>query len=44
MKIALAQMKISSSMEENVEKTKFLIEEARQKGADLICFPEVQKA
>lgn len=42
MKIALAQMKMSSSMEENFEKTQSLIAEARQKGADLICFPEVQ--
>lgn len=42
MKIALAQMQISSDMEENFEKTIRLIKEAALKGADLICFPEIQ--
>ena len=42
MKIALAQMKISSDMEENYEKSKKFIREAAGKGADLICFPEIQ--
>ena len=35
-------MKMSPSMEKNFEKTKSLITEAGEKGADLICFPEVQ--
>lgn len=42
MKIALAQMKMSSNMEENFLRTLDLISSAADNGADLICFPEVQ--
>ncbi len=42
MKIALAQMKISQDIEENVEKTLLLMEEAAKEGGEVICFPEVQ--
>lgn len=42
MKIALAQMKMLQSMEENFDKTVMLINEAAKKGAQLICFPEIQ--
>jgi len=38
----MAQMKMSSSIEENFEKTINFMEEAAKKGADIICFPEVQ--
>jgi len=42
MRIALAQMKISQDIEENVEKTLLVMEEAAKEGAQVICFPEVQ--
>ena len=42
MRIALAQMKISQEIEENVEKTLLVMEEAAKEGAQVICFPEVQ--
>ena len=42
MKPALAQMKMSSDIEENFRKSLLLIREAAKKGADIICFPEVQ--
>lgn len=42
MKIALAQMQISSEIEANFEKTIRLMKEAALKKADLICFPEIQ--
>lgn len=42
MKIALAQMEMEETMERNLERSIFLIEEAAKKEADLICFPEIQ--
>ena len=42
LKIALAQMQISSEIEANFEKTIRLMKESALKGADLICFPEIQ--
>ena len=42
MKIALAQMKMTPEMEINYQKSISLIEEAAQKGASLILFPEIQ--
>ena len=42
MKLAMAQMQMSTDMQENVTKTVRFIEEAAEKGADLIFFPEVQ--
>lgn len=42
MKLAMAQMQMSSSMEENLFKTLHFIEQAGSSGADLIFFPEVQ--
>ena len=42
MKIALAQMSMSSDMRANLQKSLSLMEEAAAKGARLICFPEVQ--
>lgn len=42
MKIALAQMKMAQDMETNYKKAVDLIEAAAKKGAELICFPEVQ--
>lgn len=44
MKIALAQMSMAPDMEQNYIKTLALIKEAAGKGAELIMFPEVQKA
>ena len=41
-KIALAQMKISEDINENLEKTLHLIEDASKNGAQLICFPKLQ--
>ncbi|MGN0587836.1 MAG: carbon-nitrogen hydrolase family protein [Oscillospiraceae bacterium] len=42
MKIALAQMKMSSDMNENLNKSLDFIRSAAENGADIICFPEVQ--
>ena len=42
MKIALAQLKIANRMEDNLQKAVSCIQEAAGKGAELICFPEVQ--
>ena len=42
MKIALAQMKMDSSMEFNYQKSVQMIMEAAHCGADIVCFPEVQ--
>ena len=42
MRIALAQMKMSSNMKENYQKSIQLIHEAANQGAELICFPEIQ--
>ena len=42
MRLALAQMRSSGSMDENLRKSLFAIEEAARRGADLILFPEVQ--
>lgn len=42
MKIALAQMKMSEDVDENYQKSVSMICEAARKGADLICFPEIQ--
>ena len=42
MKLAMAQMRMGTSVEENLEKTLRLIEQAGKGGADLIFFPEVQ--
>lgn len=42
MKLALAQMKMSSDIEENFQKSLTLIRKAAEKGAKLVCFPEVQ--
>ena len=42
MKLALAQMQISSSMEENYQKALRFIHKAADAGAKLIFFPEVQ--
>lgn len=42
MKIALAQMKMTSDMESNYRKSIELIHKAAKKGADLIAFPEIQ--
>ena len=42
MKLAMAQMQMSTDMQENVTKTVRFIEKAAEKGADLVFFPEVQ--
>ncbi|WP_455645438.1 carbon-nitrogen hydrolase family protein [Methanosphaera sp.] len=42
MKIALAQMSMTQSVDENYEKSLKLIRNAAKNNADLICFPEVQ--
>ena len=42
MKLALAQMKMSSSMDENFQKSLAFIREAAALEADLIFFPEIQ--
>lgn len=42
MRIAMAQMRMSGSVNENLEKTIRFIGEAKHKGAELILFPEVQ--
>ena len=41
MKIALAQLGVGKSLEENVQKAMSMLEKAASSGADLICFPEV---
>lgn len=42
MKIALAQMSMSESMEENYDKTIRFMRQAAERQVSLICFPEVQ--
>ena len=42
MKLALAQMKMSKDIEDNLNKSLDLIREASDNGADLILFPELQ--
>lgn len=42
MKLALAQMTCSNSMDVNLEKSLNLIKEAAQNNADIVLFPEVQ--
>lgn len=42
MRIALAQMKNSGNMQDNLDKSIKLIREAAKNNADLILFPEVQ--
>ncbi len=41
-KIAAAQMQMSGNMDENYEKSIAFLKEAAEKGADFICYPEVQ--
>lgn len=42
MKLALAQMKMTSDIESNYNKSMQLIRDASAQGAELICFPEIQ--
>ena len=42
MKLALYQMKMSYSIQDNFQKSLDAIEEAAKQGADLILFPEIQ--
>ena len=42
MRIALAQMSMSESMEDNFDKTIHFMQQASEENAKLICFPEVQ--
>ena len=42
MRLALAQMKMSESMDENFSKTIWFMRQAAEKNARIICFPEVQ--
>lgn len=42
MRIAMAQMKMTDSISENLDKTVHYIEKAKQQNADLVFFPEVQ--
>ena len=42
MKLALAQMKMAECITENLNQTLHLIHEAAERGADLVCFPEIQ--
>jgi len=42
MRLALCQMKMSDSMQDNLQKSLTAIEEAAKQGADLILFPEIQ--
>ena len=42
MKLAMAQMANSGSVEANLEKSLSYINEAAQNGADMVLFPEVQ--
>lgn len=41
-KVAAAQMKMSTNMDENLEKSLAFLKEAADAGAQFICFPEVQ--
>lgn len=42
MRIALAQMKMSSVIRSNYEKSLQFIRQAAENKAELICFPEIQ--
>ncbi|MBO5556042.1 MAG: carbon-nitrogen hydrolase family protein [Oscillospiraceae bacterium] len=42
MKLAMAQMRMTDRMEENLEKSLSFMEQAAKQGADLIFFPEIQ--
>ena len=42
MRIALAQMKMSSDIRSNYEKSLQFIRQAAENKAELICFPEIQ--
>lgn len=42
MRLAMAQMRMHTSMEENLKKTLELMEQAKKDGAELIFFPELQ--
>lgn len=42
MKLAMAQMQMGNSVQENLDKTLQYIQQAGQAGADLIFFPEIQ--
>ena len=42
MKLALAQVRLSGSVEENVQKSIRCIRSAAEQGAELVCFPEIQ--
>jgi predicted amidohydrolase len=42
MKLALVQMSMKDRMDQNLKKILQSIDEAAAKGADSICFPEVQ--
>lgn len=42
MKLAMAQMRMSASVQENLDKTLLYIQRAGEAGADLIFFPEIQ--
>lgn len=42
MRLAMAQMSMSESVDENLQKTLELMERAKDGGADMIFFPELQ--
>lgn len=42
MRLAMAQMRVAESVSENLDKTLRFMKEAKERGADLILFPEVQ--
>ena len=42
MKLAMAQMRMDSMEESNLNKKLYFMEEAKRAGADLIFFPELQ--
>ena len=42
MKIALIQLALTESMEENLQKALNSMDEAASQGAELVCFPEIQ--
>lgn len=42
MRLAMAQMRMSASVGENLTKTIWSIEQAGEAGADLVFFPEIQ--